>query len=330
MTGHSRAVVMLTEGSYYPDDLAEVFPALAAAAEMRRTDAAKPGELLHDLAAADVAVARRGRFSAEVFAGLPRLRGVVKWGVGVEEIDIPAATAAGVVVANSPGNSFAVAEASMLLMLAVAKSLLAHVEAARAGRRPAFEVRGHELYQKIVGIVGFGRIGRHLAQLARGFEMSVLAYDPYLPADLFPAAAARQVDLPTLMRTSDFVSVNCVLTPETHHLIGAKEIALMQPTAFLVNTARGPVVDEAALYDALAEGRIAGAGLDVFEEEPLKPTNPLLALPNVVATPHSLARAWESAGRTAQMIQDAVLAILNGRLPETVLNRAVRPKGVQA
>jgi len=118
-----------------------------------------------------------------------------------------------------------------------------------------------------------------------------------------------------------------MLTPETHHLIGEDELALMKPTAYLVNTARGPIVDEMALYRALVEARIAGAGLDVFEDEPLKPTNPLLALPNVVATPHALPRAWESTARTTRMIQDAVLAILDGRLPDTILNPNVKPKG---
>ena len=289
MISHIRPIVIFTEGSYYPDDFAtRVFLNLGAAAELRRTEAVTPDELICELAQADVAVVRRGQFTAEVFQSLPRLRGVVKWGVGVEQIDIPAATEAGVIVANSPGNSFAVAESSMLLILAVAKNLLIMTGAAKEGVRPAFDVRGHELYQKTLGIIGFGRIGRHLAHIAQGFDMSVLSYDPYVPPDRFAAVGAKQVDLTTLLRESDYVSINCVLTPETHHLIGEDELALMKPTAYLVNTARGPIVDETALYRALVEDRIAGAGLDVFEDEPLKPTNPLLALPNVVATPHAL------------------------------------------
>lgn len=328
MISHIRPIVIFTEGSYYPDDFTtRVFLNLGAAAELRRTEAVTPDELICELAQADVAVVRRGQFTAEVFQSLPRLRGVVKWGVGVEQIDIPAATEAGVIVANSPGNSFAVAESSMLLLLAVAKNLLIMTGAAKEGVRPAFDVRGHELYQKTLGIIGFGRIGRHLAHIAQGFDMSVLSYDPYVPPDRFAAVGAKQVDLPTLLRESDYVSINCVLTPETHHLIGEDELALMKPTAYLVNTARGPIVDETALYRALVEDRIAGAGLDVFEDEPLKPTNPLLALPNVVATPHALPRAWESTARTTRMIQDAVLAILDGRLPDTILNPNVKPKG---
>ena len=327
MISQTRPIVIFTEGSYYPDDLTRVFPNLDAAAELRRTEAVTPSELIRDLAPADVVAVRRGQFTAKVFQGLPRLRGMVKWGVGVEKIDISAATEAGVIVANSPGNSFAVAESAMLLILAVAKNLLIMTQAAKEGGRPAFDVRGHELYQRTLGIIGFGRIGRHLAHIAQGFDMAVLSYDPYVLPDRFAAVGAKQVDLPTLLRESDYVSINCALTPETHHLIGEDKLALMKPTAYLVNTARGPIVEETALYRALVEGRIAGAGLDVFEDEPLKPTNPLLALPNVVATPHALSRAWESTARTTRMIQDAVLAILDGQLPDTILNPNVKPKG---
>lgn len=326
----ARPVVLFTDGSYYSEDFAtRVFPALNAAAELRRTDALSPEDLIRELAPADVAVVRRAELSAEVFRNLPRLRGVVKWGVGVENIDIPAATEAGVIVANSPGNSIAVAEAAMLLILAVSKNFAVMVQAAKEGASLAFDVRGHEIYEKTLGIVGFGRIGQHLAGMAQGFRMTVLAYDPYVPPERFLARGVRQSDLPTLLRESDYVSLNCVLTPETHHLIGAGELALMKPTAYLVNTARGAVVDEQALYQALKAGKIAGAGLDVFEEEPLKPTNPLLTLPNVIATPHALPRTWESTGRTTRMIQEAVLAILDGRLPEHTLNPNVKPKGAK-
>lgn len=330
MQSDHKPVVIFTEGSYYPDDFATtIFPVLGSRCDLRRTEAVSPEELIAALAEADVVVARRGQFKARVFQELPRLRGLVKWGAGVETIDIPAATGQGIIVTNSPGNSFAVAEAALCLILAVAKNLLTMAQAAKEGARPAFDVRGRELYEKKLGIVGFGRIGRHLAHIAQGFVMDVLAYDPFVPAGRFQELGVKQVDLPTLMSEADYISINCALTPETHHLIGEKEISLMKPTAYLVNTARGPVLEEAALYRALVEGRIAGAGLDVFEVEPLEPGNPLLALPNVVATPHSLPRTWESTGRTTRMIQDAVLAILEGRFPDTILNPAVKIKGVQ-
>jgi len=140
---------------------------------------------------------------------------------------------------------------------------------------------------------------------------------------------AEPVDFETLMRESDFLSLHVPLDTSTRRIIHADALSLMKPTAYLVNTARGPVLEEAALYRALVEGRIAGAGLDVFEVEPLEPTNPLLALPNVVATPHSLPRTWESTGRTTRMIQEAVLEILEGHLPDTILNPTVKIKGMQ-
>jgi D-3-phosphoglycerate dehydrogenase len=331
MSPDQRSIIIFTEGSYYPDDFStSIFPALGARFEMRRTEAVNPAELIKALLEADVAVARRGQFKAEVFQALPRLKGVVKWGAGVETIDIPAATESGVIVANTPGNSFAVAEAAMCLILAVAKNLLIMAQAAKDGERPQFDVRGHELYEKTLGIVGFGRIGRHLARIAKGFNMTVLAFDPYVHPTKFHELGVQKVDLPNLMQESDYISINCALTPETRHLIGEKEISLMKQSAFLVNTARGPVLKEEALYRALVEGKIAGAGLDVFEVEPLEPGNPLLALPNVVATPHSLPRTWESTGRTTRMIQDAVVAILEGRMPETILNPDVKIKGAQS
>lgn len=329
MHSDRQPVIIFTEGSYYPENFSTIFPALGDRFDMRRTEASTPDELIAALAEADVVVARRGKFSAKVFQSLPRLRGLVKWGAGVDTIDIPAATELGVIVTNSPGNSFAVAEAAMCLILAVAKNLLPLAYAAREGSRPAFDVRGHELYEKRIGIVGFGRIGRHLAHIAKGLGMDVSAFDPYVPSTKFDELGVQQVDLPTLMQSSDYISINCALTPETHHLIGEKEIDMMKPSAYLVNTARGPVLQEDALYQALVDRKIAGAGLDVFEVEPLEPSNPLLALPNVVATPHSLPRTWESTGRTTRMIQDAVLSILDGRIPETILNPDVKIKGAQ-
>jgi len=330
MDSDRQPIVIFTEGSYYPEDFSTtVFPALGARFDLHRTEAVTPDELIQALAEADVVVVRRGQFKARVFQSLPRLQGLVKWGAGVETIDIQAATEAGIIVTNSPGNSFAVAESAMCLILAIAKNLLIMAEAAKQGSRPAFDVRGHELYEKSLGIVGFGRIGKHLAHIAQGFDMDVMAYDPYVPADKFTELGVRQVDLSTLMQESDFISINCALTPDTHHLIGEKEIHLIKPSAYLINTSRGPVLKEDVLYQALLEGRIAGAGLDVFEVEPLEPTNPLLTLPNVVATPHSLPRTWESTERTTRMIQEAVLAILEGRLPNTVLNPTVKIKGMQ-
>ncbi|MCZ7570732.1 MAG: hydroxyacid dehydrogenase [Ardenticatenaceae bacterium] len=333
MTTSNRTpfTVFCTGASYYgSQSLVDLYPRVAEAAELRLIAAESEEELIAALTEADAVVVRSGHFTRPVFAALPRLRGVAKWGVGVESIDVPGATAEGVIIANSPGNSIAVAEASFLLLLAVSKNLLVLVDSIRRGDwQPRFSTRGHEIYGKILGIIGLGRIGRHLARLAQGAGMTVVAYDPYVDREKAAGLGVEMLSLPELLQTADAVSIHAVLTPETYHLIGEEELALMKPTAWLINTARGPIVDQAALINALRVGTIAGAGLDVFEHEPVAADNPLLSMPNVICTPHALPRTWESTKRTTTMLQDAILAILEGRLPETCLNPTVQPRHQQ-
>ena len=329
MAERKDQTVLCTAALYYAGKSpSRIYSRVAEVADLRLTDAEAEGDLIPALEGVDAVIMRKGRFTRKVFAAAARLRGVVKWGVGVDSIDIPGATAEGVIIANSPGNAVAVAEASFLLLLAVSKNFLTMVDHLRQGKwQPGFDVRGRELCGKTLGIVGLGRIGRHLARLAQGAGMVVVACDPYAeePGD----SGVRMLGLSELLKTADAVSINATLTEETTHLIGEKELALMKPTAWLLNTARGPIVDGAALIRALEAGGIAGAGLDVFEEEPLPPDSPLLSMPNVVCTPHALARTRESSVRTVSMIQDATLAVLEGRLPETCLNRSVRPRFAQ-
>ena len=320
--------VLCTEESYYKGkSVPQVYPRVAAAAEFKLTNAAAEDDLIEALAGIDAVIMRRGDFTRRVFAQAPQLRGVVKWGVGVETIDVPGATAEGIIIANSPGNSVAVAEASFLLLLAVSKNFLVMSDSVRSGKwQPAFDVRGHEIHGKTLGIIGFGRIGRHLACLALGAGMKVVAYDPYIAPQKAAGLGVTLLALDELLRTSDAVSINAVATPETHHLIGKRELALMKPTAWLINTARGTIVDEEALIEALRTKTIAGAGLDVFEQEPVQPDNPLLTMPNVVCAPHALARTWESAQHNIELIQDGILAILANRLPDNCLNPTVAPR----
>jgi len=231
-------------------------------------------------------------------------------------VDVDAAAELGIVVANSPGNSITMSEATLLLMLAVAKQLPAWIEKARSGTEPTLGMRGMELHGKTVGIVGLGRIGRLVAGLTRAFGMRVLAHDPYVSS----SDLAELVSLETVLRESDFVSLHPVLTPETRHLINPERLALMQPTAYLINTSRGGVIDEPALIEALQRGQIAGAGLDVFETEPPALDNPLLHMPNVIGTPHGLGHADESLRRCAAMTEQNVLAIVDGRKPPYIVN----------
>jgi D-3-phosphoglycerate dehydrogenase len=251
--------------------------------------------------------------TAQVFAHAPSLRVVCMHGVGVDHIDLAAARAHRVAIANCPGaNSHAVADLAIGLMIDVARSI----------SLVNGEVRGHvwrsrqgvELWGKTLGLVGLGMIGQGVAQRARGFDMRLLAFDPYAA----PAAAAslgvELVALDELLAASDFVSLHAPRTAETHHLIGAAQLALMPPHAYLINTARGELVDEAALHEALAQGRLAGAALDAFAVEPPW-GSALLELPNVVATPHVGAHTKESIERVGVLAVRNVVNVLQGKEP---------------
>ena len=318
-------VVFNCARNYPPGSLESDMPRLVAACEVRLTETRDGPELAAELADAQVLVARRdyvGRATLELVDGL---RGVVTPGVGVEKVDVDAATELGIVVANSPGNSITMSEATLLLMLAVAKQLPAWVDKARTGVEPTLGMRGMELHGKTLGIVGLGRIGRLVAGLARAFGMRVLAYDPYVSS----SELAELVSLERVLGEADFVSLHPVLTSETFHLINAERLALMKPSAYLINTSRGGVVDEPALIDALRRGQLAGAGLDVFEMEPPALDNPLLRMPNVIGTPHGLGHADESLRRCAAMTEDNVLALVEGRLPPYIVNPRVEWRALQ-
>jgi phosphoglycerate dehydrogenase-like enzyme len=300
-------------------------PRIVERCEVRLTEAKDGPDLARELAEADVLVARRDSVGRATLELAGHLRGIVTPGVGVEKVDVAAATELGIVVANSPGNSVTVAESTILLMLGLAKQMPMWIAAARSGTEPTSGMRGMELLGKMLGLVGLGRIGRVTAGFGRAFGMRVLAYDPYVTS----SDLAELVSLEEMLRASDFVSLHTVLTPETHHLINASRLALMKPTAFLINTSRGGVIDETALIDALRQGQLAGAGLDVFETEPPSLDNPLLQMDNVIGTPHGLSHADESVRRCAAMTEENVLSIIDGRLPPYIVNPKVRWRVLQ-
>ncbi len=313
-------VVFNCARNYEPGSLEQDMPRLMAACDVRLTEAKDGPDLARELEGAEVLVARRDWVGRATLQLTPNLKGIVTPGVGVEKVEVEAATELGIAVANSPGNSVTVAESTLLLMLALAKQMPLWTAAAKAGKEPTSQMRGMELRGKTLGIIGVGRIGKITASLARAFGMRVLGYDPYVDS----AESVEFVPLEVLLRESNFVSLHPVLTPETFHLMNAERLALMQPTAFLVNTSRGGVIDERALIAALEAGHLAGAGLDVFETEPPDPANPLLHMDNVIGTPHGLSHADESVRRCASMTEDNVLAIVDGRLPPYLVNRTVR------
>ncbi|MBL8662572.1 MAG: hydroxyacid dehydrogenase [Candidatus Odyssella sp.] len=275
-------------------------------------------------ARADGLVIRTSPLPAARIAACPRLKVIGKHGVGVDNIDIAAATRHGIAVFNTPGaNALAVAECAVALMLAVVKRLRACHDLVAGGR---FAERGPlrvgDLSGKTLGLVGGGRIAGEVARICRhGFGMTVLVYDPYSGEARAAAMGAEKVHgLDALLARADIVSIHTPLTAETRGLIGRGRLAHMKPGAVLVNTARGGIVDEAALADALAAGKLGGAGLDVFEDEPPARGNPLLALPNVVLSPHMAGITEDSARRMAVGAAQGVVDALAGRKPEAILN----------
>jgi len=278
-------------------------------------------------AEADATIVRNIAVDRPVLDTAHRLKVIAKHGAGVDNIDIAAATARGIVVANVPGgNADAVAEGTVALMLATLRRVPeVHRLVTGGGYAARFTLQFGQLFGRTLGLVGIGNIGARVARIcAGGFRMRVLAYDPGLPAAAVAERGAEKVDdLPTLLAAADVISLHLPLGETTRHLIGSAELARMKPTAILVNAARGPLVDEAALAQALRDGQIAGAGLDVLEIEPPSPDNPLLKLPNVVLSPHTAGNTVEAARQLALASADIVIAVLSGQKPEGLLNPEV-------
>jgi len=316
-----RPVVVIPD-AHIEGAMLEYLSELLERTEVFSPDRATPQAIEEAKAEAVVCVARVRPVSEVDIAAMPKLRMLSAWGVGYNHIDVAAATARRVPVCTNPVFSRSIAEAALTLILALSKRLPHLLRDARAGRRPLASERGMEIRGKTLGIVGYGRIGREIGELGHRLEMEVVAYDPYVSPNSVPAWC-RPVTLDALLEIADYVVITAPLTPETHHLIGEPQLALMKPSAYLVNIARGPLVDEAALLLALQEGRIAGAGLDVWEQEPLHPDNPLLALDNVIGTPHALGSTRESLQHVCEAIQANVFRVLAGQRPKHVVNPKV-------
>jgi D-3-phosphoglycerate dehydrogenase len=263
------------------------------------------------------------RVTAATLAGAGRLKVVARFGVGYDNVDVPACTAAGVLLTITPdGVRRPVAVAAMTFILALSHKLLVKDRLTRAGRwAEKLNHNGQGLTGRTLGVIGFGNIGRELVGLARPFDLRVIASDPWADQQAAAAAGVRLVPLEDLLHESDYVCVCCALTPETRHLLNAGRIAMMKPTAYLVNVARGPIVDQRALTAALQQNRIAGAGLDVFDPEPVAPDDPLLGLDNVILTPHAICWTDECFGLNGRSAARSLLDVAAGRVPKPVVNR---------
>jgi D-3-phosphoglycerate dehydrogenase len=266
----------------------------------------------------DALVVFSPRVTRATVDGARRLRIAARLGVGYDSVDVGACTANGVLVTITPdGVRRPMAAAAMAFVLALAHRVLVKDRLVREGRwHDRFDHLGIGLTGRTLGILGLGNIGRDLATLAAPFAMRLLAHDPFVDRD----DAVELVSLETLLRESDFLVLTLPLSAETRHVVNAERLALMKPTAFLVNVARGPLVDEAALLSALRDGTIAGAGLDVYEEEPIGADHPLCALPNVVLAPHSLGHTDETFLLMGRSACESILAVREGRVPRYAIN----------
>jgi len=264
---------------------------------------------------------------ADLMDAAPRLRVVSNYAIGYDNIDVQAATERGIVVCNTPGIlTDTTADFAFTLMACVARRVVEAERYVRAGRWKTWGPMlclGYDLHGATLGLVGLGRIGAAVAKRASGFEMRLLYYDVNRQPSLEQELGLVFTDLETLLSESDFISLHTPLTSETYHLIGAEQFGMMKETAILVNTSRGQVVDQAALYDALVDRRIAGAGLDVTDPEPVDPHDPLLELDNCLIVPHIASASIATRTLMATMAAENLVAGLQGRMPRNPVNPEV-------
>jgi len=251
------------------------------------------------------------KVTASIIEAADKLRVIGRAGVGVDNIDVDAATRRGIIVVNSPeGNIVSTAEYTISMLLALARQIPQAHSLLRAGVWSR-ELKGFGIRNKILGIIGLGRVGTDVAEMAKGLRMNVIAYDPMISESRAERLGVQLVELETLLTRSDFITIHVPLTPTTRNLIGNDQLSLVKPTAMIVNCARGGIIDEKALYDALNQGRLAGAAVDVFSHEPAQ-DNILLKSDKIIATPHLAASAIEAETSVSIDIAEQVVAILKG------------------
>lgn len=277
---------------------------------------------LHIADAEAILLSTAYKMTRQVIESAKNLKVISRTGVGVDNVDVQAASEKGILVLNTPSaNSISVAEHTVALLVALSKQLISYDYELRSGNFAIRRTnRAVDLDGKTLGLIGCGRIGRFAAGKCKAaFGMQVIGYDPYI--DKLDGITLYK-DIKDVFRLADYISIHIPLTPETKGLVGEELLSLMKPTAFIVNTARGGIIDEAALAQSLANGRIAGAALDVFEEEPPAADNPLLTLRNAILTPHSAALTKECSERVATEAAAGLADYLNGREPKAIFNKA--------
>jgi D-3-phosphoglycerate dehydrogenase len=293
----------------------------AIGAELRLAEEPKPEAILRVAKDADALLATYAKITADMIRQMTRCRIISRFGIGVDNVDIPAATERGIVVTKVPDYCIdEVSDHAMALLLSTVRKIPLANSLVQQGRweMPAV-VPIHRLRGTVLGLVGFGRIPQLVAPKAQAFGMRVVSFDPYIPKDVFERARVESVDFPQLLKISDYISIHAPLLPETQGLFNADAFRQMKPHAYLINTARGPIVDEAALARALDAGQLAGAALDVMTKEP--PTgSSLLGRPNVIITPHTSFYSEESLNDLETKAAEEVVRVLKGQAPKNPVN----------
>ena len=281
-----------------------------------------PEELVNTIHEYDGIIVRsRTKVTKEVISKADNLKIIARAGVGVDNIDLDAATEKGIMVVNSPeSTSITVAEHTMGLLLSMARKLSIADKSVKEGKWEKKKFMGVELRNKTLGVIGMGRIGSQVVNRCKAFEMDAVAYDPYLPEEVAKQMGVELTDLETVLKKADFITIHVPLTPETKHLISNNEFEIMKDTAFITNCARGGIIDEDALYDALKNDKIGGAALDVYEDEPPAENSKLFELDNIVLTPHIAASTKEAQRDAAIIVADEIIDLFKGGTPKNVLN----------
>ena len=292
-----------------------------AGARLELTRASNEDELIENLKAADAVLVTAAQITRRVIDSLPRCKLLVRYGVGLDTLDVPAATEHGIVVAHFPDFCQPeVANHAIMLLLACAKKLVRLDRAVRDGTwRPGPLSPMPSIHGETLGLVAFGAIAQEVTVRAQALGLDVIAYDPYASDEVFAGRDVERVEtLEELLPRSDYVSLHAPLTPATHHLVGAEQFRSMKSSAFVINTSRGGVVDEQALIEALQGEEIAGAGLDVFEREPLPASSPLVEMDNVVLMPHSASYSDVAFEGLRRRVGQTAVAVMEGRWPDDV------------
>jgi D-3-phosphoglycerate dehydrogenase len=290
-------------------------------AELRMADTPTPEGIVAAASSSDALLVTYAKITADMIRKMPKCRVISRFGIGVDNVDIEAATASSIVVTKVPDYcTDEVSDHAMALLLAIVRKIPSSSARTHGGR---WEMKAvvpiHRLRGSVLGLAGFGRIPQLVVPKAQAFGMKVIAFDPFIPADVFSKAGVERVDLPALLTTSDYISVHTPLTPETKGLFNRDTFGQMKRGAYIVNTARGPIIDEAALAEALDSGQIGGAALDVMTQEP-PPVSPLFGRDNVIITPHTSFYSEESLVELQVKAAQEVVAVLSGKPPRNPVN----------